>query len=275
MWYGAHQMYLCMNSFYLAIPDTFYSTFTSMVAYLCRQQKFISDKRSQCPLICNTRWLNIIKVTTWFDKHRLAVVAYFKEKNPDCIPDKSWWIMFLVVHDIAGISAISCKSLQGHSTLMCNQHHTLKCLVLGINSNIGIVGSLSEVQHSAISKAAHQLSDSADYAVSFVSVRVFMEDLGFFVKDCLAAMDNSNRDTMLQLSAAAILGLVDGISAVISYRNKYNEAYIDATPSVLPHQLVRVLPRNSSVYLQRHWERLDYTFSIEEIDNIGRQHKSL
>ena len=102
-----------------------------------------------------------------------------------------------------------------------------------------------------------------------------MEDLGFFVKDRLAAMDNGNCDTLLQLSAAAILGLVDGISAVVVERNEDNEAYIDDATSVLPHQLFRILTRNLSVYLQRHREHLDYTFSIEEIENIGRQHKAL
>ena len=107
-----------MQSFYLAIPDTFNSTFTSMVAYLFRQKKFISDKRIQCPLIFDTRWLNMIKVTTLFDKHWLAVAMYFKEKKPACIPDKSWWILLLVVHEITCIDAILCKSLQGHSTLL-------------------------------------------------------------------------------------------------------------------------------------------------------------
>ena len=82
--------------------------------------------------------------------------------------------MLIVVHEILGIASISCKSLQGHSTLICNQHHKLKRLVLDINSKVGIVGSLSEVQRSAISEATHQLSDSDDYAVSFVSVRGFM-----------------------------------------------------------------------------------------------------
>ena len=181
----------------------------------------------------------------------------------------------LVFHEITGIAAILCKSLKGHSTLMCNQHHTLKRLVLDINSKIGIVGSLSEVQRDAISKETHQLSDSCDYVVPFVAVRGFMEDLGFFVKDCLAAMDNGNCDTLLQLSEATILVLVDGISAVVVERNEGNEAYIDAAPSVLPHQIVRILPRDFSVYLQCHWESLDYTFSIEEIENIRRQHKAL
>ena len=32
VWCGSHQLDLCMQSFYLAIPNTFYSTFTSIVA---------------------------------------------------------------------------------------------------------------------------------------------------------------------------------------------------------------------------------------------------
>jgi hypothetical protein len=51
-----------MQSFYLAVPDTFCSTFTLLVAYLRRQQNFLSDERGQCPLIGKTRWLNKVKV---------------------------------------------------------------------------------------------------------------------------------------------------------------------------------------------------------------------
>ena len=118
----------------------------------------------------------MIKVTTWFDKHWLSVVVYFEEKKPACMPDKSWWIMLLVVHDIAGIADIACKYLQGHITLLCNQHHKLKRLVIYINRKVGIVGILSEVQRGAIREATHQLYDSDHYAVSFVAVRGFMED---------------------------------------------------------------------------------------------------
>ncbi len=133
-----------MQSFYLAIPNTFYSTFTLLVAYFRRQQNSISDERSQCPLICDSRWLNMIKMTTWFDQHRLAVVVYLEEKKPNCMPDDSWWILMLFIHEIAGIAAISCKSLQRHGVLLCNQHHMLKRLVLEINNKVGIVGILTE-----------------------------------------------------------------------------------------------------------------------------------
>ena len=90
------------------------------------------------------------------------------------MPDSSWWIMLLVFHEIAGISAILCKYLQGHGTLICNQHHTLKRLVFYINSKVGIIRILLEVHRGAIDKKTRQLSDSVDYAVSFVAVRVLL-----------------------------------------------------------------------------------------------------
>jgi hypothetical protein len=68
---------------------------------------------------------------------------------------------------------------------------------------------------------------------------------------------------------------VDGITAVVAERTEDNEAYIDAAPDVLRHQLVRILPRDFWVYLQRHRERLDYSFRNKVIETIGRQHKAL
>jgi hypothetical protein len=274
IWCGAHQLDLCMQSFYLAIPDTFSSTFTLLMAYLRRQQNFISDERSQYPLICKTRWLNKVTVTTWFDQHRLAVVAYLEEKKLNCMPDDSWWILMLFVHEIAGIAAISCKSLQRYRAQLCNQHHTLQRLVLEINK-VGIVGILTEAQRGVIDEATHQLSDSGDYAVAFANASGCMEDLGMFIKDSLSAMDSVHRETHLRLSASSILELVDGTTAVVAERTEDNQAYMDATPDVLPHQLVRILPRDVCVYLQHHRERLDYTFSNEEIETIGRQRKAL
>jgi hypothetical protein len=166
----------------------------------------------------------MFKVTTWFYRHRFAVIAYLEEKKPNCMPDDLWWILMLFVHEIADIAAISCKSLQRHGALLCNQHHTLQRLVLQINNKVGIVGILTEAQGGAIDKATHQLSDSGDNAVAFANVSGCMEDLGMFVKDRLFAMDSGQRETRLRLSASAILEFVDGITAVVAERTADNEA---------------------------------------------------
>jgi hypothetical protein len=145
----------------------------------------------------------------------------------------------LFVHEIAGIVAISCKSLQKHGALLCNQHHTLKCLVLEINNKVGIVGILTEAQRGTIDEATHQLSDSGDYVVAFATVSGYMEDLGMFVKDRLSAMENGHHETLLRLSTSAILELVDGYRRCYGenrrQRGLYQRSSRCSTPSACSH----------------------------------------
>ena len=88
----------------------------------------------------------MIKVTTWYDNHWIAVKAYLEEKKLDFMLDNLWCILVLIIYEITVIAAIFCKYLQGHSTLLCNQHHTLKLLILKINSKVGVVQRFSEVR---------------------------------------------------------------------------------------------------------------------------------
>lgn len=102
-----------------------------------------------------------------------------------------------------------------------------------------------------------------------------MEETGSFIKDFLVAMDSASSDTLLRLSAIAIFGLVNGISAIFAEQTKNSQAYLDPAPSVMPHQLVGIGLCDFSNCLQHHRKLLDFTFSIQEIEDIGRQHKAL
>lgn len=183
--------------------------------------------------------------------------------------------MLFVIHEITHIADISCIPLQCHGLLLCNQHYTLKRLVLVIISKVGIDGRFSEVQRGAIVEATHERSDSGEYTVSLAAIRGFMEDLGFFIKECIVAMDNDICDMLLRLPVSEILELVNVISVVVAERAEDSGTHLDAATSVLPNQLVYVLPRHFSHPLQRHRQRLEVTFSIEEIKNIERLHKAL
>ena len=85
--YGTHQIDLSVQLFCLDIPDTFYSTFISLILYLSRQQKFVSDEQRHRYIMCDTLCMNTIKATTWFENHRLAVSAYLEVKKPACMPE--------------------------------------------------------------------------------------------------------------------------------------------------------------------------------------------
>lgn len=235
-----------MRTFYSALPDKFYLNSKNVVAYLCRQQNFIPEERSQCPLICSSRWLNMMKVTTWFDKHRLTVVAYLKPRTPACKRDETWWMLYFSAREIARFTAIASKSLQRHNTLLCNQHHTLTRLVDKICSKASIFCLLSDFYRAAIDKSTHILSDLGKYAVAFSAVSGFMEILGSFVKDHLTAMNGMSRKSLLRLSAIALVGLAHDISEVFAKQTEDNQAYLNAALHILPHQLAKILLRNFS-----------------------------
>ena len=62
-------------------------------------------------------------------------------------------------------------------------------------------------------------------------------------------MEIRNRDTLLKFSASTILGLVDGISAVVAERSKDNEAYITMLLMLYHIILSTFCPTNySSIY---------------------------
>ena len=81
----------------------------------------------------------------------------------------------------------------------------------------------------------------------------------------VATIDSSKCEMLLRSIASAILALVDGINDIVGERTVGKESYLDAAPDVLPHQLVQVLSRKYCSYLQRLRERLEQTFSAEEI----------
>ena len=121
--------------------------------------------------------------------------------------------------------------------LLCNQHHTLKRLVLKISIMVGVVGIFPEVHSGAINEASHQLSDSGIYSVYLVSIRGFMDDFVLFVKYCPASMDSGNRGTLLQLLAATLLGFVDGISAFVAEKTQTKKSISTLLPVSYPIKL--------------------------------------
>ena len=185
----------------------------------------------------------MIKVTKWFTDHRLDVHGLFEEKKPSCRPNPSWWILLHFVHEIAGMAAKTCRSLQGRSTLLCNQHEHIKQLVTGISYKLGIVGPLSEDQHANFHVNRHKISASGNFGVGLDNVKVFLEDLGSFVSGQLAEMLVDDRIPVLRDIAAATLGLVDDVSGVVAERDENNNAFLSQALAVLPHQLVQVAPR--------------------------------
>ena len=58
VWCGLHQLDLVMQRvFVAALDEEFLNYLTALIGYLRRQQNLVSDMRSTCPKVADTRWL--------------------------------------------------------------------------------------------------------------------------------------------------------------------------------------------------------------------------
>jgi hypothetical protein len=122
VWCGAHQLDLIMADVYdNLLKEDFYSNLVNLIGYLRRQQNLIADMNTTCPKVALTRWMSMIKVMSWFKKHRITVLAYLDEKLPPCRPSAAWWVLMMAVHSFAQEVSLVFMRLQGMTTLVSQQ----------------------------------------------------------------------------------------------------------------------------------------------------------
>jgi hypothetical protein len=64
VWCANHQLDILMQAFYKSVmSEEWYSLLTALVSWLRRQQSLITEMDSQAPLVSDTRWMNMVKVT--------------------------------------------------------------------------------------------------------------------------------------------------------------------------------------------------------------------
>ena len=146
-------------------------------------------------------------------------------------------------------------------------------------SRTRLLASSASTPHSSEKADAKKVSR---YAINVSNAKHFLlivqylvGGLSFCRVNRVATMGSSKCEMLFRSIASAILALVDDINDVVAKKTADNESYFDAAPDILHHQLVRVLPRNFCSYLQLFRERLEQTFSADEIEKIKRQYKTL
>ncbi len=64
VWCGAHQLDLALKKALGRLPKAFLTTLTTMIAYLRRQQKLISEMKSKNPYYITVRWSSLCQVVS-------------------------------------------------------------------------------------------------------------------------------------------------------------------------------------------------------------------
>ena len=85
----------------LMMDGEFNDILHGLTNHLRYQQNLITDMRSKCPKAARTRWTALGYTCKWLLEHRVTILQYIAEDDPNRAPPSWWWVV------VAGISAIS------------------------------------------------------------------------------------------------------------------------------------------------------------------------
>ena len=265
VWCGLHQLDLVMQRvFVAALDEEFLNSLTALIGYLRRQQNLVSDMRSTCPKVADTRWLSMGAVTKWFKLHRVDIQQYLSQKLPACTPSNTWWIFMLVIEAVAAQATLTFKALQGLTTLLSQQHHRLQDLSRQYCQMVNVQGPLSANDISVL--PPNEYIVNGKFAVSKKDSKNFIDELGVWVNRTINTLNPEDLHRLTNSVALLFTQLVQEISEIVAERNSSNDAG-EALPSVLPIRLSQLTMREFSgtfiAYSQRF--RNEHDENDEEI----------
>jgi hypothetical protein len=186
-----------------------------------------------------------------------------------------WWLLLKVVHTIGGHGAKTSASLQGHATLLAEQRERLSMLPRTICLELGFQGPLNTTQQSELPAAGVMMSTDGMFAAKAAPVTDFVRGLGSWVRKIYGDLPANSQASIIKGVAQSCLALVCGIRVVVAEREADNAGCFRDLPPVLPHQLAKLSPLQFQDLVNEQRERLEASFSAEEIDELEQQQMEL
>ncbi|BFI14114.1 hypothetical protein MPTK1_5g00010 [Marchantia polymorpha subsp. ruderalis] len=230
--------------------EQFYSSLTSLISYLRRQQNLINDMKIKAPTVSNIRWESMGKV---------AICV-----SPSVAPSPLWWIVLMFIEKISAEATITFRSLEGLTTIVSKQREGLQRLHDVYIRLFKASQPLSVEDTNAVDHGISVLSEDYRYSLQLSDVTEVLEDLGLFVA---GKIEGTNL-------AVCKVNLIAGVISIVAERDSSNKAAAEM-PHVLPHQLVMLRGRELSDILKIQTPRLRTTCSITEIDIIEQEFAQL
>ena len=268
IWCGLHQLDLVMQRvFKEALNEDFYSALTALIGHLRRQQTLISNMRTTCPKVADTRWISMATCSSWLTNNIVAVQQHLLQKNPSCAPPITWWIFLFAVNAVALEAKAVFTELQGLTTLLSQQRAKLLHLIDTYCRMTQMEGPLTSEQLIAIDRSTSEVCGS--FSLSHDHARSSLDGLDLFVIQKMAAMDSTTVHELVVAVARMFVSVVDGIHKIVAERDSSNQAG-DELPPVLPHQLVNIDLRAFNGILSDQMPRLEKTFTAIQIHQIAK-----
>jgi len=266
VWCGLHQLDLKMQLvFQQALNDTYLSTLTALIGYLRRQQNLITEMRSTCPKVANTRWLSMFQVADWLCRNGFAVRAHLVEKAAPIEPNIVWWIFLYALREVAREANAVFVSLQGGSTLVQQQNDRLCGLVARLCEISGANGPHSNAELRVISPDDHEINGS--FSLSHSATNQYIQGLDLWVCEKLPLLRDSQRKTVAVAVARMYVLAASSIHGLTTVQKD--------SPPVTPKDLVSTTMTQLSEMINERRDQLTRFFGEAGINRIGLEFNDL
>lgn len=269
VWCGAHQLDLAVqDAFESTLKAQFQDPLHSLISYLRRQVNLKAEMGTVCPTVSTTRWLSLGEVCKWLTKHRIRIQEYLVEKEPAQAPDKSWWLLLLMVCALMEPVNICFKSIQGQDTLLSHQNHRINVLCENIQQLTGIKKVNSGVDVLAIAAHADMIDQSHGLIATVSGLNSFVDELGSYAVSVGDSLGVEEREDVYHDFAGVVLRLCHKIDELVVLRDSRNAPNTNRVPPVLPHMLRELSARDFYALVNDQKDRLSITHSPEQIEEI-------
>jgi hypothetical protein len=275
VWCLLHQIDIIMQKVYKRAGCNFYKLLTSIISFLRRQKNLVEEMQAICPNLSATRWASMSRVARFLVEKRSEIVTYFAETEPsdrfDQLPTPAFWIMISVISEISTHVSECVEGLQGRRV-------TLQQQTAAVQSLLDCVQRFAFVELAPadeILPAAQDVVVLGERQVSFADLTGFIQDQGIFASRTLAELDPEESTEVLNAVGEILLSIVNGLSSVEALRDEVNDASTDGMPPCLPHELLKLKPRDVVQLVLKFHDRLSASWTQNSIDLIVDQHKKL
>lgn len=271
-WCGAHQLDLVVQDVVSSFCNSeFYSTLTSLISFLRRQQSLVAEMKSKCPLVSSTRWLSLGRVLSWLSRHRLKIMEFVSSATTITSPTKKWWIAALSLHQICQEIDILFKKLQYSTLLVSQQQAAFAHFISSLSALTGLSGPNS------VSSAANASSDTirnGAFEVSQTSIEGFIQGCGSFVQDMFDELASDEKVDIVQAVGQLSVDLALKVH-LIEPEQCRERIYKEGLPPCLPHELASMTPGEFVSVILRYRARLQKVMTAEEIGAVEEDQRGI
>ena len=254
-----------------ALDEDFLTILTKLIGYLRRQQNLVTAMQSTCPKVADTRWLSMAAVTHWLTTNIIVIQWHLDDKNPPWKPSATWWIFLFVVNTFSKLSKKTFVSLQGLTTLLCEQKTKLEQLVSSYCGVSGMKGPLSPTEMAQDELSPENKEYSDHFLFAHTAAIDMVENLDPWVLQRFLQLGDVQKHLQIRATARMFVDAAEGIHKILPVHDGHNDGYDITLPPVLPHQLVKQDLRKIQSFVSQHHTQLVEHLSEEDIHSIGRE----